>query len=173
MTAARHLLHLLRGRWFRRLFAVRVASQFADGVFQVALAAYLIFAPERQPSPTAIAAALATVLLPFSVLGPFVGVFLDRWSRRQVLALSNFIRVGMVLLLAGGVNANLHGPVVFGLVIVLIGTAWLLGTASPWLVVPAFVWIIRTRFVVAEERFLEEIFGDAYIEYKKSVRRWI
>ena len=117
MTAARHLLHLLRGMWFRRLFAVRLASQFTDGVFQVALAAYLIFSPERQPSPAAIAAALATVLLPFSVLGPFVGVFLDRWSRRQVLAWSNFIRVGMVLLLAVAVHADLAGPVVFGLVI--------------------------------------------------------
>ena len=47
MTTARHLFHLLRGPWFRRLFAVRVSSQFADGVFQVALASYVIFSPER------------------------------------------------------------------------------------------------------------------------------
>ena len=55
MTAARHLLHLLRGRWFRRLFTVRVASQLTDGVFQVALAAYVIFSPEKQATPAAIA----------------------------------------------------------------------------------------------------------------------
>ena len=109
MSAARHLLHLLRGRWFRRLFAVRVTSQLSDGVFQVALASYIIFAPERQPSPGAIASALAAVLLPFSVLGPFVGVFLDRWSRRQILAWANFIRVGLVLLLAGlGAALRVH-----------------------------------------------------------------
>ena len=77
LRAARQLMHLLRGQWFRRLFAVRVASQFSDGVFQVALASYVIFSPQQQPSPTAIAAALATVLLPFSVLGPFAGVDLD------------------------------------------------------------------------------------------------
>ena len=117
MTAARHLAHLLRGRWFRRLFAVRVSSQFADGVFQVALAAYVIFSPERQPSPTAIAGALAVVLLPFSALGPCVGVFLDRWSRRQVLAVSNFVRVGLVLLLAAGFWADLGGPLLFGLIL--------------------------------------------------------
>ena len=102
MTALRHLVHLLRGTWFRRLFAVRVASQLTDGVFQVALASYVVFSPEKAPGPGAIAAALAVVLLPFSVLGPFVGVFLDRWSRRQVLAWSNFVRVGLVALLAVG-----------------------------------------------------------------------
>jgi MFS family permease len=117
MTTARHLIYLLHGRWFRRLFAVRVASQFTDGVFQVALAAYVIFSPERQPSPGAIAAALAAVLLPFSVLGPFVGVFLDRWSRRQVLALSNFVRVARVLVLVAAVSADLDGPLLFTLIL--------------------------------------------------------
>jgi len=117
MTAARHLRHLLRGQWFRRLFAVRVSSQFADGVFQVALASYVIFSPERQPSPAAIAGTLATVLLPFSVLGPFAGVFLDRWSRRQVLAVSNFARVILVLFLAAGVASDLDGPLLFGLIL--------------------------------------------------------
>jgi len=117
VTAARHLLHLLRGRWFRRLFTVRVASQFTDGVFQVALAAYVIFSPEKQATPGAIAAALAVVLLPFSALGPFVGVFLDRWSRRQVLAWSNFVRVGLVLGLAVAMAAGLRGPILFALIL--------------------------------------------------------
>ena len=117
MTALRHLVHLLRGRWFRRLFAVRVASQLTDGVFQVALASYVVFSPEQAPGPSAIAAALAVVLLPFSVLGPFVGVFLDRWSRRQVLAWSNFARVGLVALLALGAHADLRGPLLFGLIL--------------------------------------------------------
>ncbi|HET8718465.1 MAG TPA: MFS transporter [Nocardioidaceae bacterium] len=118
MKAARQLRYLLRGQWFRRLFAVRLSSQYADGVFQVALASYVIFSPERQPSPTAIAAALATVLLPFSVLGPFAGVLLDRWSRREVLAISNFIRVGLLLLLSVGMLSDLRGPWLFLLILV-------------------------------------------------------
>lgn len=118
MTALTHLRHLLRGRWFRRLFAVRIASQLTDGVFQVALASYVVFSPERAPGPGAIAGALAVVLLPFSALGPFVGVFLDRWSRRQVLAWSNFARVGLVVAVAAAVHADVRGPVLFGLVLV-------------------------------------------------------
>ena len=117
MTALRHLVHLLRGTWFRRLFAVRVSSQFADGAFQVALTSYLVFSPERAPSPAAIAGALAVVLLPFSVLGPFVGVLLDRWSRRQVLVLSNLVRVLFVLLLVAGVAATLHAALILAIIL--------------------------------------------------------
>jgi len=117
MRAARHLTHLLRGFRFRQLFAVRVGSQMSDGVFQVALASYVIFSPEQQTSPAAIAGALAVVLLPFSALGPFVGVLLDRWSRRQVLARSNFARVALVGLLALAVHADLRGAVLFGLIL--------------------------------------------------------
>lgn len=98
--------HLLHGQRFRQLFAVRVVSQAADGVFQVALASYVLFSPERQPSAALIAGALAAVLLPFSLLGPFVGVFLDRWSRRQILVVANLVRIAPVLgvaaLVAGG-----------------------------------------------------------------------
>jgi MFS family permease len=108
----------LRGQRFRQLFTVRVASQLTDGVLQVALASYVIFSPQQQPSPTAIAGALAVVLLPFSALGPFVGVLLDRWSRRQVLAWSNFVRVGLVAVLSLGVATGLRGPALFGLILV-------------------------------------------------------
>ncbi|MEV6211140.1 MFS transporter [Kitasatospora sp. NPDC051914] len=88
---------LLRGRGFRRLLVVRMLSQLSDGTFQVALAAYVIFSPERQSSPADIAAVLAVMLLPFSVVGPFAGVLLDRWRRRQVLYHGNLARFGLGL----------------------------------------------------------------------------
>jgi MFS family permease len=109
VRAVRDLRLLLRGRGFRRLFAVRIASQFSDGVFQVALASYVLFSPERQTSPEAIATSFAVVLLPFSVLGPFTGVLIDRWSRRQILLWSNLIRTVVMLVLAGIVLAGLAG----------------------------------------------------------------
>jgi MFS family permease len=117
MTALGHLLHLLRGQWFRRLFSVRVMSQFADGVFQVALTSYVLFSPERQPSPGAIAGVLAVVLLPFSVLGPFAGVLLDRWPRRQVLAYANFGRLVIVAALAALVARGVPDPVFYVVVV--------------------------------------------------------
>lgn len=103
MTAVRDLRVLLRLRWFRRLLAVRLLSQLSDGVYQVALATYVVFSPEKQTSPGAIASAMAVLLLPYSLLGPFTGVLLDRWRRRQVLLWCNLLRaalsVGTALLL--------------------------------------------------------------------------
>jgi MFS family permease len=100
VTFFRDLAALLRFSGFRRLFAVRLLSQGSDGIFQVALASTVLFSPERAPTAGAIAVAFATILLPFTILGPFVGVLLDRWSRRRILVISNAIRVILLLLIA-------------------------------------------------------------------------
>ncbi|WP_137994553.1 MFS transporter [Streptomyces vilmorinianum] len=105
MPVVRDLRVLLRLRNFRRLLAVRLLSQCADGVYQVALATYVVFSPEKQTSPAAIASAMAVLLLPYSVIGPFAGVLLDRWQRRQVFLYGNLLRallasVTAVLMLA-------------------------------------------------------------------------
>ncbi|MGW2472263.1 MFS transporter [Streptomyces sp. NPDC001665] len=92
MPVARDLRILLRLSDFRRLLAVRVLSQSADGVYQVALATYVVFAPEKQASAGAIASAMAVLLLPYSLVGPFAGVLLDRWPRRQVFVYGNLLR---------------------------------------------------------------------------------
>ncbi|MCC2275000.1 MFS transporter [Streptomyces sp. ET3-23] len=107
MPVVRDLRVLLQLRDFRRLLAVRLLSQAADGVYQVALAAYVVFSPEKQASPAAIASAMAVLLLPYSLLGPFAGVLLDRWRRRQVLLYGNLLRsvlaAGTALLIAARV----------------------------------------------------------------------
>lgn len=92
MPVVRDLRVLLHLRDFRRLLAVRLLSQAADGVYQVALATHVVFSPEKQASPAAIASAMAVLLLPYSLLGPFAGVLLDRWRRRQVLLHGNLLR---------------------------------------------------------------------------------
>ncbi|WP_327125877.1 MFS transporter [Streptomyces sp. NBC_01727] len=95
MPVVRDLRVLLRLRNFRRLLAVRLLSQSADGVYQVALAAYVVFSPEKQTSAGAIASAMAVLLLPYSLIGPFAGVFLDRWPRRQVFLYGNLLRTAL------------------------------------------------------------------------------
>ncbi|WP_128377512.1 MFS transporter [Streptomyces cavernae] len=92
MAVVRDLRVLLRFRGFRHLLTVRLLSQGADGVYQVALATYVVFSPEKQTSPAAIASAMAVLLLPYSLVGPFAGVLLDRWRRRQVFLYGNLVR---------------------------------------------------------------------------------
>lgn len=92
MSVVRDLRVLLRFGNFRRLLLVRLLSQGADGVYQTALATYVVFSPEKQTSATAIASAMAVLLLPYSLVGPFSGVLLDRWRRRQVLLYGSLLR---------------------------------------------------------------------------------
>jgi protein-S-isoprenylcysteine O-methyltransferase Ste14 len=60
-----------------------------------------------------------------------------------------------------------------GMVSALIGTGLIFGTMGSWLPIPVFVWIIRNNFILGEERFLEQIFGRQYTDYKSKVRRWL
>lgn len=110
MEFARSLQQLWRHRYFRRLLAVRIAIQSCDGVLQVALAAYVLFSPERQPDAASIALVLAITLLPFSILGPFAAVVIDRVSRRQVLVVCNLARAAVTLLVAALVATGLRTP---------------------------------------------------------------
>ena len=100
MSYVGDLRTLARRRDFRRLFTARLLSQLADGWFQVSLASLFFFSPEKQTTAHQVAAAFAVLLLPYSVVGPFAGVLLDRWRRRQVLVWANAIRAVLVLVVA-------------------------------------------------------------------------
>lgn len=99
----------------------------------------------------------------------------------SVVASHSFARVGTpvipfersTVLVESGLFRHTRNPMYLGLVMALIGVALLLGSASPWLPVVIFVWIIHTQFIIGEERFLEEIFGEQYLAYKRRVRRWL
>lgn len=98
--------HVLRRPDFRRLYGTRLASQCADGIFQASLAGVVLFSPESAGDPADIAAGFAALLLPYSFVGPFAGVLLDRWRRQRVLVLSNLVRC---LLVAAEIAAGVHG----------------------------------------------------------------
>ena len=97
MVALPALRDVLARRDFRRLFGVRLVAQFGDGLLQAALATFVLFSPERQPDAVKVAAAFAILLLPYSIIGPFAGVFLDRWRRRTVLVRANVIKAVVTL----------------------------------------------------------------------------
>ena len=122
MTAAGELKDLLAGRGFRRLVGTRLLGQGSDGLLQAALATFVLFSPEREPDPVKVAASFAILLLPYSFIGPFAGVFLDRWRRRDVLVYANWLKALLVtpvivLVLAGndGVPLGIAVLVVLGI----------------------------------------------------------
>lgn len=82
---------------YRKLLAIRLTGQAGDGMLQSALATFVLFSPERQANATAIAAAFAILALPYSFIGPFTGVLLDRWRRQRVLLWGNLVRAASMV----------------------------------------------------------------------------
>jgi MFS family permease len=110
---------LLGTRGFGRLLSSRFAAQWGDGVFQAGLGGAVLFNPERQADPIAVAAGLAVLLLPYSLVGPFAGALLDRWDRRRVLVIANLLRVVPIVLVALAVGAGVAGaPLYLGALLV-------------------------------------------------------
>lgn len=114
------MLNALAEPGFRRLFAVRIAGQFGDGVFQTSLAGAVLFNPERQAHAADVAAGFAVVLLPYSLIGPFAGVLLDRWWRQRVLVLSNVLRALCVGVVALEILAGVTGVAFYASALVVI-----------------------------------------------------
>ena len=94
---------------FRRLFGTRLVSQFGDGLFQASLAGAVLFDPEHQAHASDVAAGFTVLLLPYSLIGPFAGVLLDRWWRQRVLVLTNVVRAVGVIGVAAEIAAGLSG----------------------------------------------------------------
>jgi protein-S-isoprenylcysteine O-methyltransferase Ste14 len=66
-----------------------------------------------------------------------------------------------------------RNPMYLGMAVVLLGAAILLGSLTPFIVIPAFMAVIADRFIAREEAMLESAFGAPYLEYKAKVRRWL
>ncbi len=113
MSVIRELRQLLRLPAFRRLFIVRLSSQAGDGLFQVGLATLFFFNPEQQSTAGDVAIAFAVLLLPFTLVGPWAGVLLDRWRRRQVLLVGNLVRAVIALVIAVLMVTAGVGPAVY------------------------------------------------------------
>src|ERR1700716_2987437 len=95
---------VLAERDFRRLFSTRLISQPGRGLF----------------TPGGGTASAASPL-PSPLIGPFAGVFIDRWSRRQILVWSALLRSVFVVLTAAVMAAGNHGPPLYIAVLLVLG----------------------------------------------------
>jgi MFS family permease len=84
---------------FRRLIAAQALSQLADGLYQIALASLLIFSVEAARTPAQVTKILAVTYLPFSLIGPLTGPFIDRFSRRSILVGSKVLMAAITVVM--------------------------------------------------------------------------
>jgi protein-S-isoprenylcysteine O-methyltransferase Ste14 len=133
---------------------------------------------------------VAMVVLHF--LFPGINVIVFPWKLLGVLPLAIGIIINLVAdktfkehtttvkpleastsLITTGVFRITRNPMYLGFVLILLGIAIFLGSLTPYVVVLVFVIFIDTVFIKYEEKKLEGIFGQTWLDYRKEVRRWI
>ncbi|MDG3088006.1 isoprenylcysteine carboxylmethyltransferase family protein [Vibrio hannami] len=72
-----------------------------------------------------------------------------------------------------GIYRLSRNPMYFGLLLLLIGSAYMLQNVLSMLVCLLFVWYMNRFQIEPEEQHLTAKFGESYTRYKKRVRRWI
>jgi apolipoprotein N-acyltransferase len=129
---------LLRGP-LRLLVAGQSLGQAADGAAQIAFAQVVLFEIRKGATPATIAGVLAATLLPFSLIGPFAGVVVDRWDRRRVLVAVSVARVVIALFAIGIVVSGSEPAAYLGVILLLSSSRFVLaakGAALPRTVAP-------------------------------------
>jgi MFS family permease len=118
------------------LLAIRLIGQSGDGLLYAALTASTVFDTRGHQTTTGFFVNTVIISLPFSVLGPFVGVFIDRWSRQRILAIAPLLKAAPVALVLFSPSRD---PIPFfaGALVVISVNRFFLATANA--VVPRVV----------------------------------
>src|SRR5437667_7311041 len=95
MTSLTYVQLLRSNRSFRRLWWGQVISELGNWFNFIAGLGLVRLVSHGDPAPTTIM--LLARLVPFSLFAPLAGAFVDRWSRRTVMIISDFARVAVAL----------------------------------------------------------------------------
>lgn len=104
-------------------------------------------------------------------LGIIIDLVADRTFKKRTIAVTPLAKP--TVLVTNGVFGISRHPMYLGFVLVLVGIALLLGSVTPYVVVLGFAVFMDVVFIGFEEKKLAETFGEAWLEYKKNVRRWL
>ena len=104
-------------------------------------------------------------------LGIALNLVADRAFKEHQTTIKPF-QESTVLVTTGAFQYT-RNPMYLGIVLMLLGIAFLMGMLMPFIVIPVFAVLIQFVFIKVEEGMLEEKFGRTWVEYKQKVRRWI
>jgi protein-S-isoprenylcysteine O-methyltransferase Ste14 len=120
--------------------------------------------------PRLIAAPWRFIGVPVALLATWLTVRADALFKELGTEVKPFRKSSLVVE-EGPFRFSRH-PMYVGFLGILLGVAVLAGTLLPLLVVPVMLVLFTVRFVLPEERHMEEQFGEEYRSYQARVRRW-
>lgn len=131
----------MNANWKKPFYTIWVGqaiSQLTSSVLQFAIVWYLT---DKTGSGMVLTLAMLMGYLPQGILGPFVGVYIDRWNRKAIMIGADLLiaAVSLILVFAGHAGAVPTGLVLFVLFIRALGTAFhtpTLSAVTPQMVPP-------------------------------------
>lgn len=113
--------------------------------------------------------------LGIGVLFAVTGIAIMLAGTRQFGKLGNSVEPwkAATLVVATGIYRFTRNPMYLGMGLAYFGLAVAFDSVVALVLAPVLFLIIRTQVVAREERYLEEKFGEEYLDYKGRVRRWI
>lgn len=111
----------------------------------------------------------------FGMLLILVGVGLDVWAATffKKAETSFKLRGKNTSLVTDGPFGFSRNPIYLGILAVLLGMAIFFGTLISFLYPVLFFISFQFIIIPMEEKRMEEIFGEKYLDYKHNTRRWI
>ena len=73
----------------------------------------------------------------------------------------------------GGPYRFTRNPMYLGFTLMYLGISALANALLPVLLLPAILQLMKRGVIEREERYLERKFGEEYLQYKASARRWV
>jgi protein-S-isoprenylcysteine O-methyltransferase Ste14 len=74
---------------------------------------------------------------------------------------------------ADGVFRLSRNPMYLGMALIHLSICIFLGSLTPFLIVPVFIFAIDKKFIEIEEKMLKDRFGNSWINYIEITRKWI
>jgi protein-S-isoprenylcysteine O-methyltransferase Ste14 len=136
------------------------------GTLAIGLLLHFIFPVNVLPRMIAIAS--GTVVLVGAAL---IAVSAFRAMRRAQTAVNPSLPTTAIV--SDGAFSFSRNPIYLSLTLLYVGISLLFN--APWallLLLPLIV-VVQNGVIKREERYLEQKFGDEYLRYKASVRRWV
>lgn len=108
---------------------------------------------------------IAVCIAGFMIMGRINELFSKNKTTLAIKHSSTFVRDGLF--------AKTRNPMYIGMFLLLLGAAFCFRNVIALMVPFIFILIMNYVFVPREEKLMAEVFGAEYLEYKKTVRRWI
>jgi protein-S-isoprenylcysteine O-methyltransferase Ste14 len=137
-------------------------------IFAVAMVVIAYAVPASVAIPWRVALAVALVLA--GALVALAGVFAFRAHKTTV---NPFTPEQSSSLVASGIYSFSRNPMYLGFLLALFGLAICLANWASMLLLPVFVAYMNRFQIQPEERALKKQFGQAFVAYSGSVRRWL